>query len=267
MGNKKQINGYALSRIWFDFVFETTETVTPIHAALYFWIIDLANRLGWKDVFGLPTGYSMEAIGLKSYRSYKKALDDLIRWGFIELRAKSFNQHSSNQIALVLKAKAEAKADEVALVLKTKAQPKQRQKLSSHNKTIKTEQTLKKGGDKSPSSFQKDFIEQIIEEFQSVFTGYIITSPGKEKSSAAKLLSVFKAQYPDLSSDEMLKKLRSYFEKCNNIGDKWYRANMSLSLMVSKYNEINNLLNRPPQRAGASPDLSEVDNDNFLNLQ
>ena len=37
--------------------------------------------------------------------------------------------------------------------------------------------------------------------------------------------------------------------------------------MVSKYNEINNLLNRPPQRAGASPDLSEVDNDNFLNLQ
>lgn len=267
MGNKKQINGYALSRIWFDFVFETTETVTPIHAALYFWIIDLANRLGWKDVFGLPTGYSMEAIGLKSYRSYKKALDDLIRWGFIELRAKSFNQHSSNQIALVLKAKAEAKADEVALVLKAKAQPKQRPKQSSHNKTIKTEQTLKKGGDKSPSSFQKDFIEQIIEEFQSVFTGYIITSPGKEKSSAAKLLSVFKAQYPDLSSDEMLKKLRSYFEKCNNIGDKWYRANMSLSLMVSKYNEINNLLNRPPQRAGASPDLSEVDNDNFLNLQ
>ena len=48
----------------------------------------------------------------------------------------------------------------VALVLKAKAQPKQRPKQSSHNKTIKTEQTLKKGGDKSPSSFQKDFIEQ-----------------------------------------------------------------------------------------------------------
>ena len=252
MGNKKQINGYALSRIWFDFVFETTETVTPIHAALYFWIIDLANRLGWKENFSLPTGYTMEAIGLKSYRSYKNALTDLIRWGFIELKAKAYNQHTATVVALVLKAKAEQK---------------QRQKQSSHNKTIKTEQTLKKGGDKSPSSFQKDFIEQIIEEFQSVFTGYIITSPGKEKSSAAKLLSVFKAQYPDLSSDEMLKKLRSYFEKCNNIGDKWYRANMSLSLMVSKYNEINNLLNRPPQRAGASPDLSEVDNDNFLNLQ
>jgi len=252
MGNKKQINGYALSRIWFDFVFETTETVTPIHAALYFWIIDLANRLGWKENFSLPTGYTMEAIGLKSYRSYKNALTDLIRWGFLELKAKAYNQHTATVVALVLKAK---------------AQPKQRPKQSSHNKTIKTEQTLKKGGDKSPSSFQKDFIEQIIEEFQSVFIGYIVTSPGKEKFSAAKLLSVFKAQYPDLPSDEMLKKLRSYFEKCNNIGDKWYRANMSLSLMVSKYNEINNLLNRPPQRAGASPDLSEVDNDNFLNLQ
>jgi len=130
-------NGYTLSRQWFDFVFQSSEMVTPIHTALYFWIIDLCNRLAWKDVFGLPTGYSMEAIGLKSYRSYKKALDDLISWGFIELRAKSFNQHSSNQIALVLKAKAEAKADEVAIVLKSKAEPKQRQKQSSHNKTIK----------------------------------------------------------------------------------------------------------------------------------
>jgi len=139
MGNKKQINGYALSRIWFDFVFETTETVTPIHAALYFWIIDLANRLGWKENFSLPTGYTMEAIGLKSYRSYKNALTDLIRWGFLELKAKAYNQHTATVVALVLKAK---------------AQPKQRPKQSSHNKTIKTEQTLKKGGDKSPSSFQ-----------------------------------------------------------------------------------------------------------------
>jgi hypothetical protein len=57
---------------------------------------------------------------------------------------KAYNQHTATVVALVLKAK---------------AQPKQRPKQSSHNKTIKTEQTLKKGGDKSPSSFQKDFIE------------------------------------------------------------------------------------------------------------
>lgn len=48
----------------------------------------------------------------------------------------------------------------VALVLKTKAQPKQRPKQSSHNKTIKTEQTLKKGGDKSPSGVTLSTIDK-----------------------------------------------------------------------------------------------------------
>ncbi len=161
-------NGYTLSRQWFDFVFQSSKMVTPIHTALYFWIIDLCNRLAWKDVFGLPTGYSMEAIGLKSYRSYKKALDDLIRWGFIELRAKSFNQHSSNQIALVLKAKAEAKADEVALVFKANAEPKQRQKQSSHNKTIKN------------SINSKNFIYRERAFHVEVFTGENVDKYGQD---------------------------------------------------------------------------------------
>jgi len=49
-------------------------------------------------------------------------------WGFLELKAKAYNQHTATVVALVLKAK---------------AQPKQRPKQSSHNKTIKTEQTFK----------------------------------------------------------------------------------------------------------------------------
>ena len=67
----EKITGYSLSRQWFDFTFETKEMVTPTHTALYFWIIELNNQLHWKEVFGLPTAYSMEAIHLKSYKSYK----------------------------------------------------------------------------------------------------------------------------------------------------------------------------------------------------
>lgn len=80
MKNEK-LNGYALSRQWFDFTQETSEMVTPMHTALYFWIIDLCNRLQWKEVIGLPTDHTMNAIRIKSYKSYKKSLDDLIRWG------------------------------------------------------------------------------------------------------------------------------------------------------------------------------------------
>lgn len=154
-------SGYELSRQWFDFVFQASEPVTPIHTALYFWILELNNRLHWKEVIGLPTNYSMEAIGLKSYRSYKRCLDDLIKWGFIDLHSKSFNQHTSNQIALVLKTKAETKATAIALDLKAKAEPKQRQKQSSDNKTIKTIKTVKTFfEDKKIDLLFKEFIDE-----------------------------------------------------------------------------------------------------------
>lgn len=65
---------------------------------------------------GLPTEHTMHQIHVKSYRSYKKALNDLVSWGLIELRNKSHNQYTCNEVALVLKTKAKTKA-------KAKAEP------------------------------------------------------------------------------------------------------------------------------------------------
>ena len=66
--------------------------------------------------------------GVSHYHSLRDRALEAFR-GFLELKAKAYNQHTATVVALVLKAK---------------AQPKQRPKQSSHNKTIKTEQTLKK---------------------------------------------------------------------------------------------------------------------------
>jgi len=96
----KDINGYSLSRQWFDFCFENPEKIRPNHTALYFFIIEHCNRLGWKDKFGLPTTVTMEAIGIKSYNTYKKTLEELISFGFVEMIEKSKNQYSANIIAL-----------------------------------------------------------------------------------------------------------------------------------------------------------------------
>ena len=112
-------NGYAYTKQWFDFVFETDENITPMHTALYLWTVEMNNRMKWCDVFGLPTDYSMKAIGTKTYKSYKRTLNDLINWGFIRLVTKSYNQHTCNQVALVLKSKALTKAPPLALVLKS----------------------------------------------------------------------------------------------------------------------------------------------------
>lgn len=109
------MNGYDLSRTWFDFAFENPEKITPTHGILYFYIIEQCNRLGWKEKFGLPTGLAKEAIGIKNYRTYQNALDDLVEWGFIKMIQVSKNQHTSNIVAIVKNAKAHTKAHTIAL--------------------------------------------------------------------------------------------------------------------------------------------------------
>jgi hypothetical protein len=96
----KELNGYDLSRAWFDFCFENPEKIKTNHTALYFLAIEHCNRLGWKEKFGLPTTMAMEAIGIKSYNTYINTLRDLVDWKFIKMIEVSKNQHSANIVAL-----------------------------------------------------------------------------------------------------------------------------------------------------------------------
>jgi hypothetical protein len=110
------MNSYELSRQWFDFAFENPHKINPHHTAIYFFAIERCNRLGWKKIFGLPTSMVLEAIGMKSYGSYKKYFDDLVILGFIKVHEYSKNQHSSNIIELTLNVKAGIKALDKALI-------------------------------------------------------------------------------------------------------------------------------------------------------
>lgn len=110
MQKKDNINGYELSRNWFDFCFENPEKITPAHTALYFFAIEHCNRLGWKEKFGLPSQMAMDAIGIKNWRTYIKAFNDIINWNFFKLISKSKNQYSATVIALVKNTKANTKA-------------------------------------------------------------------------------------------------------------------------------------------------------------
>lgn len=91
---------YSLSRQWFDWSFENPEKISPNHTALYFFAIEHCNRLWWRKKFWFPTEMAKDAIGIKSYTTYIKTLNDLVDWGFIEMIERSKNQYSSNIIAL-----------------------------------------------------------------------------------------------------------------------------------------------------------------------
>ena len=109
------MNSYELSRSWFNWCFENPEKISPNHTAMYFFIIEHCNRLGWKEKFGLPMEMTKDAIGIKNYRTYSNTLNDLIEWGFITLIQKSKNQYSSNVIAIVKNTKANTKALDKAM--------------------------------------------------------------------------------------------------------------------------------------------------------
>lgn len=110
------MNGYDLSRKFVDFSFENPSKIKPNHYALYFFAIEHCNRLGWKKEFGLPTTMTMEAIGIRSYKTYISTFNDLIDYGFFDIVERSKNQYSSNIIALVNYDKAQAKALDKAFI-------------------------------------------------------------------------------------------------------------------------------------------------------
>jgi hypothetical protein len=115
----KKMNGYDLSRNWFNFRYENRDKVRAIHSELYLYIVDLWNRLGQKDSFGLPTNVTMECLGVGSYNTFKNALQDLVDFGFIKVVKDSKNQHYSKLVALSKCDKATVKALDKATIKAT----------------------------------------------------------------------------------------------------------------------------------------------------
>lgn len=97
---KKLMDYFKLTRTFWDFTFENPEKIKPNHCALYLFIVEHCNRLGWKRKFGLPTTMAKDAIGIRSYNTYINTLNDLVEFGLIEMIEVSKNQYSSNIVAI-----------------------------------------------------------------------------------------------------------------------------------------------------------------------
>jgi len=55
-------------------------------------VIEHCNRLGWSKEFAFPSSYAMNYTGIATYKTYIKALNDLIEFGFIRMVKKTRNQ-------------------------------------------------------------------------------------------------------------------------------------------------------------------------------
>jgi len=94
---------------------------------------------------------------------------------------------------------------------------------------------------------EEDYLSKIVSQFCESFqtlrqSPYVIMNPGRERMSVAKIVRVYKEQYPDTNPEDTLNGLRRYFNQCININDPWLYDNMSLQLIESKFNQINTIL-------------------------
>lgn len=108
---------------------------------------------------------------------------------------------------------------------------------------IEEEIEKRKGSKNLSKNISTDFIDQIVYLFTKAHGSYKIISPGKERAAAGKLLKFYKEKFPNQTAKQTLDGLEEYFRLCVNIDDPWLRDNMSPSMIVSKYNTINKIIN------------------------
>jgi hypothetical protein len=177
---------YELSRGFWDFAFENPEKIKPVHISIYFFSVEHCNRLGWKKKFGLPASMVIEAIGVKSYSVYKKAFDELVSFGFIEVVEYSKNQYSSNIIALKDSYKANCKALDKALTKHVSKHPQSTcESTDSIIKQLNNKQDNEVTGFLPPAIFETNLNRKpIIPTKQEVLEHFIRNGGTKEMAKS-----------------------------------------------------------------------------------
>lgn len=132
----------------------------------------------------------------------------------------------------------------------------------SDNDTVNDKEESKPKKTGLPPKKDYSFIDSIIKEFtESYFSvknmPYEVITIGKERKAAGTIIKMHRRKFPGYSSEQSLKALRLYFDTCNGIDDKWLSNNMSLSIIVDKFNEINNLIINGNKRKTNQPATSD----------
>jgi len=168
------MNGYQLTDAWFEFRFQHPEKVSHAHTELYFYLVYHWNKLSQKEKFGLPSAVTMEATGIRNYKTYSKCLNDLAEFGFIRIVQKAINQHQAVVVAWGKNTKADTEALPEAL---TKAQHEALPYIDELKNYRTIEQKNEKIDLSDLSSFESKYDKQMLADFKA----YWMEKDGKGK--------------------------------------------------------------------------------------
>lgn len=134
------MNGYNLAHRFFDWAFSHREDFKPTVSALYFYLIEVCNKLGWKPEFSISSKECMEGMGVSGYNTYKQAFDTLCKHGFVKVLKKGCNSYQANIITLL---NFDRVTNEVTDKAPTEYERSNEQSNGDIHKTYKTNETIK----------------------------------------------------------------------------------------------------------------------------
>jgi hypothetical protein len=184
------MNGYQLTDAWFEFRFQHPDEVSHAHTELYFYLVYHWNKLSQKEKFGLPSAVTMEATGIRNYKTYRNALRDLARFGFIDIVQESVNQHQAMIVAWGKNTKALTETLPEAL---TKAV----------TKALTDIVELKNNRTKEPK--KGDFDLSVYQDYAPIIKKWIDYKKTLRESYKSQMtLDIFVRKLKDLSGDNIL---------------------------------------------------------------
>lgn len=93
------MNGYELSRQWWNFAATHIGEVTVTHSALYYYLVETWNLLGQPDTFGFPKSQGASVLGI-NLKTFNKAYEDMVKWKFIIEIQRSTNQWTATIVQI-----------------------------------------------------------------------------------------------------------------------------------------------------------------------
>lgn len=196
-------NGYELSRAWFDFAFENPSKVSSGHTALFMWLCEINNRLGWVSEFQITAGECMNGMSCKSYKTYKKALDELILFGFVKMVKQSVNQYQCNIIGLVNNTEASTNALTKSLL---KHLPKQVQSTDQSTSHIHKPETKKQVNKKPDVVVELPFSSNA---FSDAWTQFLAHRKEKKSKVTEKAIDLMFADFIAWGEDRSIKNINN----------------------------------------------------------
>ena len=190
------MNMFNLIKQMYDFSEANPEKIKSYHWALYITAVEKCNRLGWKEKFGLPTDQMMELSGITHRKTYYKARQELVDWGFIKTITLSKNHNSATIISIIEKSLVKREYDERASLEDSTtcsdSTPECNHNRSDSTLIIRPNNTTKDNIEFKNNNTNSDFLKNLIVENKDLLE--MLSKTATIKNSEVKQIDIFLAE-------------------------------------------------------------------------